>query len=621
MLELLRNFLSGKRVVVIAILLAIPFVFFGSTSFGTTFTSYGTVNGEAVSQRDVSLATSQVAERLKSVYGEDFDLDDLDETVSIELIRNEIINQKTLVSQAKDLGLTVSLQDAKKEIINLEIFQGDKGFDPAIFEATIRANGWTPDEYFALVQESIALDRIIGAMSSIAFPLQRDLESLASMLETSRDINFIKVDKAALVSAQDASLEEAEDFYNENPFLFLSEEKRDFSYILLSYDEYKNQVSIPENYVDEAYSDYLNNLDQQIQNRISHYMIEKSNYENEDVARNKILSDYEQIISGQISFEDIVESSSEDLVSKDQGGDLGLSSGDAFPIEFESAILEMSLNQISEVIELEDTFHILKLTEVLKPQVKSKSEMQKDLTNELIDAESRALMQDDFLSLESLVLEGLTLNELSDEVSAPIQITGLKGIDEIQISDFSNVNSTELFSPDILPNKIEIFESEDSYLFVMLTQAIQPSVQEFVVVAENAIQEVRTYKANKLIEDYADTVKKSISEDTSSSLVDGFSKENFKAVKRFSSLLPPELITAIFNSSIGELVTYKTTNGDQYWAQSSNEVTPTADELGDAVSRYEEFYNGSLGQQFSGFIDHTMRKGQRVRLQNLASDD
>lgn len=350
-------------------------------------------------------------------------------------------------------------------------------------------------------------------------------------------------------------------------------------------------------------------------------MIEKSNYENEDVARNKILSDYEQIISGQISFEDIVESSSEDLVSKDQGGDLGLSSGDAFPIEFESAILEMSLNQISEVIELEDTFHILKLTEVLKPQVKSKSEMEKDLLNELIDAESRALMQDDFLSLESLVLEGLTLNELSDEVSAPIQITGLKGIDEIQISDFSNVNSTELFSPDILPNKIEIFESEDSYLFVMLTQAIQPSVQEFVVVAENAIQEVRTYKANKLIEDYFDIVKKSILEDTSSSLIDGFSKENFKAVKRFSSLLPPELITAIFNSSIGELVTYKATNGDQYWVQSSNEVKPTADELGDVVSRYEEFYNSSLGQQFSGFIDHTMRKGQRVRLQNLASDD
>ena len=139
MLELLRNFLSGKRLIAIVILLAIPFVFFGSTSFGTTFTSYGTVNGEPVTQTDVNLATSQVSQRLQSIYGEEFTLDELDEEVSIELIKNEIINQKIMIAQAKNLGLTVSLKDAKKEIINLEIFQGDSGFDQNLFESTIRA--------------------------------------------------------------------------------------------------------------------------------------------------------------------------------------------------------------------------------------------------------------------------------------------------------------------------------------------------------------------------------------------------------------------------------------------------------------------------------------------------
>ena len=102
-------------------MLAIPFVFFGSTSFGTTFTSYGTVNGESVTQTDVNLATSQVSQRLQSIYGEEFSLDDLDEEVSIELIKNEIINQKTMIAQAKNIGLNVSLRDAKKEIINLEM--------------------------------------------------------------------------------------------------------------------------------------------------------------------------------------------------------------------------------------------------------------------------------------------------------------------------------------------------------------------------------------------------------------------------------------------------------------------------------------------------------------------
>ena len=53
--------------------------------------------------------------------------------------------------------------------------------------------------------------------------------------------------------------------------------------------------------------------------------------------------------------------------------------------------------------------------------------------------------------------------------------------------------------------------------------------------------------------------------------------------------------------------------------KSSNEVTPGVEELGDAVDRYEGFYNESLGSQFSGFLDHTISQGQRVRLENFAS--
>ena len=106
----------------------------------------------------------------------------------------------------------------------------------------------------------------------------------------------------------------------------------------MSHEAYKNQVVIPENYIDEAYADYLGNIDQQTQNRISHHMIEKSNYDDVAAAKAKILQDYEQINSGQISFEEMVSSNSEDLASKDELGDLGLSSGDAFPVEFENAI-------------------------------------------------------------------------------------------------------------------------------------------------------------------------------------------------------------------------------------------------------------------------------------------
>ena len=618
MLELLRKFLSGKRVIIIAILLAIPFVFFGSTSFGTTFTSFGTVNDEPVTQMDVTIATGQVSQRLQSMYGEEFSLDDLDEEVSLGLIKNEIINQKTLLSQARSLGLMVPEKIAKQEIINLEGFQGENGFDQTLFESAIRSNGWTPEEYISLVQETLTIEKLVSAMGVTAFPLDSDMNSLASMLETSRDIDFIKINKEALVNQQEAGLEEAQDFYDNNQFLFLSKEKRDFSYFVISYEAYKNQVIVPEGYIDEAYADYLNDTKEQLQNRISHLMIEKSNYDSSSLAYEKINSIFNRLQVKELSFEDAVSESSDDLASKDSGGDLGLSSGDAFPEEFESAILSMQLNSISPIIELEDSFHILKLTEIIEPQINTKSEMSEQLMNELIDAEALALLEDDFLNLESLVLEGATMNELAESIDASIQITGLKDIESIGLDGFSGVLSEELFDPSLLPNAIQIFEGDESYAFALMTQALQPTVQPFIEVAEEAIGEVRTNKANSIIMNFANEAEAVIAGEVMLPNENSFSKESFKGVKRFSSLLPSEIINSAFESPIGTLVSAEAFNGDRYWAITSNEASPTIAELGDAIEQYEGFYNESLNQQFSGFIDRAFKEGQKVRLKNLA---
>ena len=620
MLELLRNFLSGKRVIVIAILLAIPFIFFGSTSFGTTFTSFGTVNGEPVTQMDVTIATGQVSQRLQSMYGEEFSLDDLDEEVSLGLIKNEIINQKTLLSQAKNLGLMVPEKIAKQEIINLDGFQGENGFDQTLFESTIRSNGWTPEEYIALVQETLTIEKLVSAMGVTAFPLDSDLNALASMLETSRDIDFIKINKEILVGEQEAGLEEGQEFYNNNQFLFLSKEKRDFSYFVLTYDAYKKQVEVPEDFIDEAYADYLNEAESQLQNRISHLMIEKSNYESPSQAYEKISSIFDRLQSKEISFEDAVFESTDDLASKDSGGDLGLSSGDAFPEEFENAILSMQLNSISAIIELEESFHILKLTEVIQPQIKTKTEISQQLLNELIEAEALALMEDDFLNLESMVLEGISINELANSVDISIQVTGLKDIDGIEFSGFSDVSSSELFDPSFLPNTIQIFEGEESYAFALMTQSIQPTVQPFIEVADQAIEEVRLNKANMIINNFANNAEAVIQGEAMLPNENGFTKESFKSVKRFSSLLPSEIINSAFESPIGTLVSAEAFNGDRYWAKTSNETTPTIAELGETSEQYEGFYNEGLTQQFSGFIDRAFKEGQKVQLKNLISN-
>ena len=617
MLESLRSFLSGKRLILIAILLAIPFVFFGSASFGTTFSSYGSVNGEAVTQIDVNLASNEVSQRLKSIYGDEFSLDDLDEGIALNLIKSQIINQKTLLSNAKDIGVLISENKAKQEIINDDMFQGDQGFDQALFESTILANGFSPEEYIRLVQESVSINKLMNAMIASVFPIEKEIINLASMFETSRDINFIKIDKAVLVESQKATLTEGETFYNSNPLLFLSKEKRDFSYIVLSYDAYKKQVEVPKDYVKDAYEDYLRESKEQTQNRISHFMIDKSNYESTDAARSAIDKIMTGLNAGDVSFEEVVASSSEDPASKENQGDLGLSSGDAFPEKFELAILDLDLNDLSPIIELEDSLHILKLTEIIKPEIKSINQMEKDLISELVDAEAVALMQDDFIKLEQMVLEGVTFFELADAANQTISVTGLNDIGDTALEGFEAYSGEDLFSPDVLVNKIEIFESDNSYAFVMMTQAVESSVRAFADVAEEAIKEVRIEKADNLIDNFSTNALDIILGDKVLPDNPGFSMESFKSVKRLSSLLPSEVVDLIFESQIGELITSSTFNGDHYWVQSSNELIPLKEDLSDSIDQYRDFYNDKLDQQFLSFIDRAFKKGQSIRLKNF----
>jgi peptidyl-prolyl cis-trans isomerase D len=377
---------------------------------------------------------------------------------------------------------------------------------------------------------------------------------------------------------------------------------------------------VPDGYIEEAYAEYINDIDGQMQNRISHYMIEKSNYDSSADARQSIDKVLMNIQSGMLTFENAVTESSDDAGSKDSFGDLGLSSGDAFPEEFETAISNMALNELSEVVELDDSFHILKLTEVLKPEVKSLAEIEKQLLEELVDAEALALMQEGFLDLESMVLEGSTLGELADAAKQSISITGLQNIEDINLQGFDNYSSEDLFDASVAPNKIEIFESEDSYAFVMLTQKLESSIQPFTDVAEQAMTEVRSQKANQLIEDFSQDAEEILSGSKALPGIAGISNETFKNVKRFSSLLPPKVITETFESSIGALVTSTASNGDRFWAQSSNEVIPGEADIGDSIDQYRDFYADALGRQYSGLIDKAFKKNQKVRLKNFTSN-
>ena len=260
MMESLRNFLTGPRLFVVIAACALPFIFLGISSLGATFqNSFGSINGEDISQTDLQVATNITVQKFKNIYGDDFDFNELDESIQLEAVKQELISQKVLLSESRSLGLLNknTEKQAKKLIIKNPTFQIDGVFDEGAYEAQVNAVGYTKDSYIDVTKDMIASEMFRSALASSAFITETEVKELAQILEQTVDIDFIKLDSKLLKNQIINSDEELQDYYKNNQIMFFSDEKKSFEYFVLKSDDYKDSVQIPDGYVDNAYADYL----------------------------------------------------------------------------------------------------------------------------------------------------------------------------------------------------------------------------------------------------------------------------------------------------------------------------------------------------------------------------
>ncbi len=619
MLEKLRNFLSGNTLFVVVGLLAIPFVFLGNSTVGSIFTNYGTVNGLEVTQTDIQSASGQIERQYQSIFGDEFTIDQIDAEQFVRLLENQIIGQKIIQSAARSNGLEISVDDAKKEIIKFDDFKDqDNKFSEAIFEATIRGAGLLPEEYIDLVQNSLSANNIIDTVNNANIIIDQERIDFIRAMETKRDIKFIKADLNEISDRQDASLIEAEEYYNNNQLVFLSEEKRQFKFIELKQSTLQSDIQINDADILASYEDYVAQSKENIQKRISHIMLEKENFDDVDLAISILEETKSKILAGELSFDKAVESLSQDDASIDLFGDLGFSSGDAFPEEFELALLEMEVGSISNVIELEDTIHIIKFTELLSDELLSYEEMIDSLSKELLDLETADRVDELLANVEDQILSGASLANLELVLSSPSLTT--EPIEQASLQEvfdgFDNISA--FYSNNFQPGDIEVVEQDDGFVVIELTEIVNPQIELFENVVEKALAEVRTTKSlvelNK-VDEYAESVLKN---DSDQSLPIGFNAETFKEITRNSSIVSSDVLEKVFSLQVGEYFNISSFDGSKYWVFILEENEPSEFDINEKSELYGEYFEQFNNQRNSFLFDQKLRENLKVNIKNLS---
>ena len=621
-MESLRNFLSGPRLIIVVLVCALPFVFLGTSSLTSVFGgSFGTINGEDVSETDLQLASNTAVQRFKSIYGEEFDFDMLDDDLRMESIKQELIVQKVLQSGARSLGLinNNTTDEAKKSIIRNPQFQINGMFDENVYEAQVNSNGYTKEGYIELMTNLLASELYRSSLTGLNFATDYEIFELTKLLEKSSDIEFTKLSYNGLKNEIVNTSDELMEFYDSNQILFFSSEERSFKYILLSQDSYKDDVVVPESYIEDAYKEYLDNFSNSTQVRFSHIMIEKSNYESRDLAFD-VITKAENLINSGLDFSKVVSDFSEDIITKDIGGDLEYFDSEIFPEEFGLAIANLGLNETSGVIELDETFHILKVTELNVQEPLAESQVKNELINELVETESYALMNDDFDLIDEMIAEGSSIEQIAEYISKTLEESDLYTQENFSFNIKNSEIRNYLFSPDSKMAAPYAIELDDMVIVMSLNNLIEPALMSYEEVADKVgelLAESKALEKLDLLEEEFNSIADVQDKQSFIETYNFVTTDKFVDVKRYSSLLPQEVLSAVFNAKAGEVLKVNAQNGDKYFVDIVAFKQPNESEINEIIEEYKSFAEERSASKMSEVINEDVFESARVNLNNL----
>ena len=619
MMESLRNFLSGPRLVVIIALLALPFVFLGTSSLGTVFGgSLGSINGEEVTELDYTVAANIRISKLKETYGDQFNFNELDPNLQTDLIKQELVSNKVFLSEARSLGLLNNEEEnlIKKSIIQNPLYKDEEGnFNELLFEAYANQNGFSKNDFIDISSDIGAIEKYRFSLSKSLFQLPNELSKLVNIIEKKADISFVKIDSQSLKDSIKNTLTDQVEYYNQNEELFFEDELRAFEYFSLSASDYEDKVVIPDDYASNYYQDYLLKAKSNIQKKFSHIMIDKNNYDKSEDALSKIELVKSLLQSGE-SFEELVATYSEDIVTKDLNGNLDFFEEDVFPEEFGLTINKMMVNDTSPIIEIDNSYHILKVTEIFEEEIKSFDEISNEIINELIESEALALLYDDYNEIDQLVLDGSSINDLASFTSKSLSTSSpqsLKNFDD----EFNEIIRDAVFEDSFEIGIPKIIDLDGTVYVLSLSELIEPQLKPFSAVQEDvnsSLQEINaSVKKTELKQLYLnltsiDEINDFINKNTS------VSSETFKDIKRYSSLLPQDVLKSIFESKIGSELSMTSLSGDHYFISVNAFTDPSEEEKVEAFGQYTQFDTQILEDKMNDIMNEDLFKNAKIDL-------
>ena len=382
-----------KIMMFVMFLLIIPsFVLFGIDGYnkmGDKGESVARVGGVDISQGEWDAAHKSETDRLRASMP-NLDAKLLDSPEARYATLERLVRDRVLSQAVAAIRLTTSDSRLARELQEnptiAALSRPDGSLDMDRYRQLVASQGLTPEGFEARVRQDLSIRQVEAAVTATALtPAAIADVSLTAFFER-REVQFVNLaaaDFAAKVSPTEADLEA---FYKANATLFQAPEQASIEYLLLDLEAVKKGIIISEPDLKSYYDQNAARLSGTEERRASHILInaaKDASSSDRQKAKARAQELLELVRKAPNSFGELAKKNSQDSGSAANGGDLDFFARGAMVKPFEEAAFAMKKGDISEIVESDFGFHIIKLTDVKVPLQRSFAELRAGIEADL----------------------------------------------------------------------------------------------------------------------------------------------------------------------------------------------------------------------------------------------
>lgn len=383
MFDAVRN----NRMITQAILglIAITFAFFGLESYVRNSGSadeVARIGDVKIDQQQFQQALREQQERLRTQLGGQFDAKLFDSPEARKAILDDLINQRLLMLEANKRRLLVGDDAIRHTILGIEAFQVDGQFSNERYETALRGQGMTPAGFEAQLRQDLTLQQLVGAMARSSITANTVLDRVLALQTEKRDVSEVRLALENYLGKVKLADGAAKKYHEENSEQFRLPEQAMAEYVELSMETLGSQTAASEDEIKAWYDSHRTQFEQPEERRASHILIasEKLGIDKARTKAEEVLAEVRKSPGG---FAELARKYSDDPGSAGKGGDLDFFGRGMMVKPFEDAAFSLGEGEISDVVQSDFGFHIIKLTGIHAAKVKPLAEVRGQIEAEI----------------------------------------------------------------------------------------------------------------------------------------------------------------------------------------------------------------------------------------------